>query len=158
MTTPDSESELDALRAEHGSVRRHLEHARMIADSVGAESTDELSHWLDHAIHTIGHQFLPHARHEERSLFARFPAAPGTPSVPAVLRRDHDEFERLVEELRAVRGRVGEPLAADVARDLRRILYGMYAILKLHFAAEDDLYVNAADQKTLRLRDDAPAQ
>jgi hypothetical protein len=39
-----------------------------------------------------------------------------------------------------------------VTRDLRRILYGMYAILKLHFAAEEEIYRDVADQESYRLR------
>jgi hypothetical protein len=153
MKEPNPETDIDALKAEHESVRRHLEHAREIADSVGEESVDELSQWLDHAIHTIAHQFLPHARHAETSLYARFPESPGAPPLAAVFRRDHVEFAQLVDELKASRANVHEPLAADVARDLRRILYGMYELMKLHFAAEESVYERAADQKTYRLRD-----
>ena len=47
---------------------------------------------------------------------------------------------------------VREPLAANVARELRRILYGMYAIMKLHCAAEEQLYGDVAEEKTHRLR------
>lgn len=153
MREPDPETDTDALRAEHESVRRHLEHARQIADSVGDTSVDELSQWLDHAIHTIAHQFLPHARHAETSLYARFPESPGAPPLAVVFRRDHVEFAQLVDELKAARAKVREPLAADVARDLRRILYGMYALMKLHFAAEESVYERANDQRTHRLRD-----
>lgn len=148
----DREDGIKALRAEHESVHRHLEHALKIADSVGEVSVDELNGWLDHATHTIAHQFLPHARHEESSLYSRLPELPGTPSVAAVLRRDHREFARLVDELRAVRAKVGEPLSRDVALELRRILYGMYAIMTLHFAAENDLYRDAVDETTYRGR------
>lgn len=153
MKERDPATDLAELRAEHDSVRRHLDHARQIADSVGDVSVAELDQWLDHAIHTIGHQFLPHARHEERSLFTRFPDAPGGPSLATVLRRDHVEFAQLVDELKDARANVREPLGVDVARELRRILYGMYAIMKLHFAAEEDLYADAADQTSYRLRD-----
>jgi hypothetical protein len=155
MKEQQPQTDMDALRAEHDSVSRHLEHARQIADSVGDVSVDELNQWLDHAIHTIAHQFLPHARHEEKSLYARFPDVPGAPSVAAVFRRDHAEFAQLVDELKAARAKVRQPLATEVARDLRRILYGMYAIMKLHFASEEEIYRNAAEQKTYRLRSPA---
>jgi iron-sulfur cluster repair protein YtfE (RIC family) len=152
MRERDRTSDMDALRTEHESVKRHLEHARQIADSVGDVSVDELTQWLDHAIHTIAHQFLPHAQHEERSLYAMFPESPGEPSLGAIFRRDHLEFAQLVDELRAARARVHPPLDTGVARDLRRILYGMYAIMKLHFATEEEIYRDAADQKSYRLR------
>src|SRR5688572_2839306 len=112
MQEPDLETDMDALRAEHDSVRRHVEHARQIADSVGDVSVTELNQWLDHAIHTIAHQFLPHAQHEERSLYGRFPDSPGEPSLGAVFRRDHLEFAQLADELRAARANVREPLPA----------------------------------------------
>ena len=152
MNEREPMTEIDSLMSEHESVRRHLEHARQIADSVGDVSVDELNQWLDHAIHTIAHQFLPHAQHEETSLYARFPEAPGAPSLAAVFRRDHVEFAQLVDELKAARANVREPLAANVARELRRILYGMYAIMKLHFATEEEIYRDVADQKSYRLR------
>jgi hypothetical protein len=155
MKERDSETDMDALRAEHDSVRRHLEHARQIADSVGDTSVDELNQWLDHALHTIAHQFVPHARHEETSLYARFPDASGAPSLATALRRDHVEFAQLVDELKAARANVRQPLATEVARDLRRILYGMYAIMKLHFASEEEIYRDAAEQKAHRLRSPA---
>lgn len=143
---------IDSLRSEHDSVRQHLEHARQIADSVGDVSLEDLNHSLDHATHTIAHQFLPHAQHEETLLYAVLPKAPGAPSLGAFFHRDHVEFAELVDELRAVRANVREPLDANVARELRRILYGMYAIMKLHFAAEEELYGVAAEQETHRLR------
>jgi iron-sulfur cluster repair protein YtfE (RIC family) len=152
MKERDRANDLDALRTEHESVKRHLEHARQIADSVGDVSVDELSQWLDHAIHTIAHQFLPHAQHEEKSLYTRFADSLGEPSLAAVFRRDHLEFAQLVDELRSARANVRQPLDAGVARDLRRILYGMYAIMKLHFATEEEIYRDAAGEKTHRLR------
>ena len=152
MSERDFKADMDTLRAEHESVRRHLEHARQIADSVGYVSVDELDRWLDHAIHTIAHQFLPHAHHEESWLYAGFPDSPGAPSVAALLRRDHLEFAQLVDDLKAARANVREPITPEVTRELRRILYGMYAILKLHFATEDDIYRDVADQESYRLR------
>ena len=152
MKEQDPKTDIDALMAEHDSMRRHLPHAVQIADAVGYVSVEELNQWLEHAIHTIAHQFLPHARHEETSLYARFPEAPGGPSLAAVFRHHHVEFAQLVDELKAARANVREPLDANLARELRRILYGMYAIMKLHFRAESEIYRQAADQKIYRLR------
>ena len=44
---------------------------------------------------------------------------------------EHLLFSRLVSELDA-----GEP-GPDELRDLRRVLYGLHAILRLHFAQEE---------------------
>ena len=87
-------------------------------------------------------------RHAETSLYARFPESPGAPPLAAIFRRDHVEFAQLVESSRRRARRYADPLAADVARDLRRILYGMYALMKLHFAAEESVYERATDQKS----------
>jgi hypothetical protein len=61
------------------------------------------------------------------------------PTGPLV--RTHQEIARLVRLL----GRLVAQLPRDVARpaamrDARRLLYGLHAVLTLHFAQEDELY------------------
>lgn len=58
----------------------------------------------------------------------------------------------LAEEFAAVKARLSEPLPSKVANDLRRILYGTYAILKVHFAKEEDMYLSFLDEQTFSHR------
>jgi hypothetical protein len=52
----------------------------------------------------------------------------------------------LVDELTALRARLGtDAITPQMSKDLRRVLYGLYAIVKLHFAKEDEVYLPLLD-------------
>ncbi len=60
--------------------------------------------------------------------------------------RDHVEIARLTAELNALREELdsGYPGLA-VLRELRRVLYGLYALVSVHFAKEEELYLPLLD-------------
>ena len=60
--------------------------------------------------------------------------------------RAHAEIIRMINELGIVidHVRTAGPGPTDV-RDLQRLLYGLYGILELHFAQEDESYLSLAD-------------
>jgi iron-sulfur cluster repair protein YtfE (RIC family) len=56
--------------------------------------------------------------------------------------RDHLEVIRLTEELEALRLHLFyAPLSESDEQALRRVLYGLYAIVKLHLAKEEEIYL-----------------
>jgi iron-sulfur cluster repair protein YtfE (RIC family) len=56
--------------------------------------------------------------------------------------RDHVEVGRLTEELGKLRERLASSgLSSDTAEALRRILYGLYTLVTLHFAKEEEIYL-----------------
>ena len=56
------------------------------------------------------------------------------------------EVEALIGELSTLRSQVGSgSIAPEVARDMRRVLYGMYALVKVHFAKEEEVYLPLLD-------------
>lgn len=62
--------------------------------------------------------------------------------------RDHVEVGRLVEELASLRAQPwGAALSEAQARALRRVLYGLYALVKVHFAKEEEVYLPLLDSK-----------
>jgi iron-sulfur cluster repair protein YtfE (RIC family) len=63
------------------------------------------------------------------------------------MRRDHVEVGRLIDELGVLRPHVsGQVLRGALAKDLRRVLYGLYAIVKVHFAKEEEVYLPLLDK------------
>lgn len=51
--------------------------------------------------------------------------------------RDHEEVGRLAADLRDLRARLAAgDVGATLAADLRRVLYGLYALVRVHFAKE----------------------
>jgi hypothetical protein len=57
--------------------------------------------------------------------------------------RDHVEVGRYIQELRQLRE---SPLLQD-NRSLQRVLYGLYAIVRLHFAKEEEVYLPILDER-----------
>jgi iron-sulfur cluster repair protein YtfE (RIC family) len=56
--------------------------------------------------------------------------------------RDHVEVHALTAALRSVRESVGgDGPDPSAERELRRLLYGLYALVTVHFAKEEEVYV-----------------
>jgi hypothetical protein len=72
----------------------------------------------------------------------------GAPEATATMSRDHVEVGRLTDELAALReALIGETIDAAQARALRRTLYGLYALVKVHFAKEEEVYLPMLDAR-----------
>jgi hypothetical protein len=85
---------------------------------------------------------LSHERYEDQTVYPSVASAAGDDDTTAPLSRTHREifhliglFGRLVEDLPASGPDEGDH------RDLRRVLYSLHAILELHMAQEEELYV-----------------
>jgi hypothetical protein len=59
--------------------------------------------------------------------------------------RDHVEVGRLTDELNVLRHQVAETMSETDARNLRRVLYGLYSLVKVHFAKEEEIYLPLLD-------------
>ena len=65
----------------------------------------------------------------------------------ATMSRAHVEISHLIRRLGRVLDDLGpEGPDADDIIELRRLLYGLHAILQLHFAQEDEGYLSLADE------------
>jgi iron-sulfur cluster repair protein YtfE (RIC family) len=64
----------------------------------------------------------------------------------ATMSRDHVEVGRLKEELRLLRSKVSSGVTREsLLKSLRRVLYGLYALVKVHFAKEEEIYLPLLD-------------
>jgi Hemerythrin HHE cation binding domain len=62
--------------------------------------------------------------------------------------RDHVEVGRLTDELASLRSELSRPTLGEApAKALRRVLYGLYALVKLHFAKEEEIYLPLLDAR-----------
>lgn len=66
------------------------------------------------------------------------------------MNREHVEIRRLAGMLSRLVEELPEagPSEADL-RDLRRVLYGLHAVLRLHFAQEDESYLSLFEPEAL---------
>lgn len=135
------------LRDEHRELLPHIEALRTAADSVSEVSLELLEEHLDQATQFLKHHLIPHAQAEERALYPLVARLMGAPQATATMSRDHIEVGKLTEELVTLRSALSGKLNASQAKSLRRVLYGLYALVKVHFAKEEEIYLPLLEAK-----------
>lgn len=136
------------LRDEHQELLPHLETLRTVADAVGEAPTAALRQGVDEVYEFLTHHLIPHAHAEDRALYPVVGQILGAPEATATMSRDHVEVGRLTQELGALRSQIsGAAVGGFEAKALRRVLYGLYALVKVHFAKEEELYLPILDAR-----------
>jgi heavy metal translocating P-type ATPase len=133
----------EELRIEHEQLIPQLDRLRQVADTLDTQSPEDNLRLLNEVGEFLVGQILPHETKDETDVYPRVnEILPGEDPM-ATMSRAHREifhlvelFQRQVADLPA-----GGPEPADV-RDLRRTLYGLHAILRLHFDQEEELYAS----------------
>jgi heavy metal translocating P-type ATPase len=134
------------LYAQHAAVRPIVEQLRSAADGLTVADHDlgPVQALLD----LLENQLLPHERAEEAELLPIVAKALGALGAlggvdgTGALSRTHAEIEHQIGRIRCLLEDVADNLAGtaepeDVV-ELRRLLYGLYAILRLHNALEEE--------------------
>ncbi len=133
---------MQPLREEHKELFPRVMQIREAADGVGSAGPEALRRSVEEAEEFLFHHLIPHAKAEDAALYPEVERVLGAAGSAATMRRDHLEVVSLSEELAALRDRLSRgPAAADLQRDLRRVLYGLHAVVKLHFAKEEEVYL-----------------
>ncbi len=124
------------LRAEHDATLPLIEQIRSVADDLSSHNCD-----LEPVRALLGRlegELLPHERADEELLVPLVDRALGTDAT-AAMSRTHAEIEHQVTRLkRLLQALDGDPVQPEDAIELRRLLYGLYAVLRLHNAQEEE--------------------
>jgi iron-sulfur cluster repair protein YtfE (RIC family) len=137
----------EPLREEHRELLPEVERLRQAAEAVGSATPEELARRVAAAYGFLAHHLIPHAEAEDRALYPVVQRVMGAPRATATMSRDHVEVGRLTAELAGLRGAVGpEGPTAPQAEALRRVLYGLHALVHLHFAKEEEIYLPLLDE------------
>lgn len=140
------------FNAQHLATRGVVERIRSVADGLHRRDPD-LARVAELLLELEG-QLLPHEQDEEAQLFPVMTAVLGEPETVANLSRTHAEIGRQLAMLRRfMRELDGAPPGPEDVLELRRLLYGLYAVLRLHKAMEEEnLYslVGEADDSAIR--------
>jgi iron-sulfur cluster repair protein YtfE (RIC family) len=136
------------LQREHRKLMPYIEALRSTAESVGEVPLAELVDSVDSSYRFLTHHLVPHAAAEDEVLYPVVEQVMGSPMATATMRRDHVEVQRLGEALGALRWRLHRTdlLALDLATDLRRVLFSLYALVSLHFSKEEEIYFPMLDR------------
>ena len=130
----------EALREEHKELLPRIDELRHLADSLDETDGDEIRRGLEPLYQFLVRNLIPHARAEEQALYPAVARILGSSQATATMSRDHLEVIRLTEQI-GLMGLEEAPLKSDNIRNLRRLLYGLHTLLKVHFAKEEEIYL-----------------
>lgn len=135
------------LRAEHVDLGPAMGRIRSLADRLGSLPGAEARAELEQVRSFLADELVPHEEHEDREVFPLLARAAGSDDLTAGLHRTHTEIFHLVRFIDRLVGEIPpEGPGPEDLTDLRRVLYGLDAILRLHMAQEEELYLSLADQ------------
>lgn len=136
------------LRDEHKELYPQVEVLKQAGDAINESLTTSAHAKIEEAYYFLTHQLIPHAQAEDKALYPVVQKAMGAPQATATMSRDHVEVGRLTEELASLRiHRSQLTITTLQAQALRRVLYGLYALVKVHFAKEEEIYLPLLDEK-----------
>lgn len=136
------------LREEHQELLPQIEQLRAVADLVGNTSIETLQHAVDDVYAFLTMHLIPHAQAEDAALYPVVGKLMGAAQATATMSRDHVEVGRLTDELAALRLALTTVQINDhQAKSLRRVLYGLYTLVKVHFAKEEEIYLPLLDER-----------
>jgi hypothetical protein len=124
------------LYAQHTAIRPVVEQVRTVADELAA--TDPDLRPLRGLLDALEADLLPHERAEETELLPILARALGGPDPTGAFSRTHAEIEHQVRRLRRAACDIGDQPDPEDVTELRGGLYGLYAVLRLHNAQEEE--------------------
>jgi heavy metal translocating P-type ATPase len=140
--------EVQALTAAHEGLRPLLDRMRKLADGLGTLDGPTALAEL-RAVHAgLAAEVLPHEHADETLLHPRLAPMLGGRDPMAPISRAHREIAHLTRRLGRLLAELSQdgPDEADLP-ELRRTLYGLEAVLRLHILQEDELYALVADER-----------
>jgi heavy metal translocating P-type ATPase len=134
---PEEDAEVARrLRAEHDAVLPDVEQIRAVADGLTDDAPDLRP--VRDLVARLETTLVPHERAEEQLLVPLVGRALGGHDVTAALSRTHAEIEHQVSLLRRIVDGAPDPPHREDSVELRRLLYGLYAVVRLHNAQEEE--------------------
>jgi len=127
-----------------------IDRVRHVADRLGAVPPAVANRELAELCDLLEQRLLPHEAADDTALYPLVAKIIGGADPVAPMNREHVEIRRLADMLARLVEDLPEagPAAADL-RDLRRVLYGLHAILRMHFAQEDESYLSLFEPEVL---------
>ncbi|HEX5839248.1 MAG TPA: hemerythrin domain-containing protein [Anaerolineales bacterium] len=125
------------LRDEHKELIPHIENILRVADSIPDMPLEQIQDGVEEVYDFLAYHLLPHAQAEEAALYPAVQQALGSPNATRTMSHDHIEVGRYIEELAVLR----REISPRQFKPLLRVLYGVYALVKVHFAKEEEVYL-----------------
>jgi heavy metal translocating P-type ATPase len=131
---------------EHETIRPAIEQLRSAADVLAVLPPAEAMAKAHQAYHLLTEEIAPHETAEEQVLYPALDHALGG-GTTATMSRAHAEIAHQIRRFGQLLADIGDQPPDDVdITDLRALLYGLHAILRLHTIQEDENYLSLSDE------------
>lgn len=127
----------DPFREEHHELLEHLEHMAATARELPKLSDAERAERVDRVLGFLRGTLMPHAKAEEEILYPEWARLVGFADAAVPMVHDHEAIVARIERIE--RTDVGDIDA------LQELLYGLYALIGVHFRKEEDLQLPVFD-------------
>jgi iron-sulfur cluster repair protein YtfE (RIC family) len=127
----------EPFRHEHAELHEHVEHLAQAAREMPSLTEAERVALRDRVVAFLRDTLIPHARAEEEILYPAWAQLVGFPAAAAPMVHDHEAIVARAERLEAT-----APSDVDA---LQELLYGLHALILVHFDKEEDLQLPALD-------------
>jgi len=142
-----SPEQAHALRDQHQALAPLIERIGRLGTALPGLAPQALKTELARLLAELHGMLLPHEREDDAALYPELARMIGGEDPLAPMNHTHREIYRLVRVL----DRIGAQLASQAMdanglqlRELQRTLHALDAILRMHFAQEEELYQNLA--------------
>jgi heavy metal translocating P-type ATPase len=132
---------------EHETIRPAIEQLRSTADVLDLLPPAEAMARARQVHRLLTEQISPHEDAEEQVLYPALDRVLGGHDATATMSRAHAEIAHQIRRFGQLLADIGEQPPVDVdLTDLRALLYGLHAILRLHTIQEDESYLSLSDE------------
>jgi iron-sulfur cluster repair protein YtfE (RIC family) len=127
----------EPFREEHVELIEHIEHLAAAAREMPRLSDEEREVLRDRVLGFLRGTLIPHAQAEEQILYPEWAKLVGFDDAAVPMVHDHE----------AIVARINRLADADVtdADLLQELLYGLYALISVHFRKEEDIQLPVFD-------------
>jgi heavy metal translocating P-type ATPase len=145
----DTENMLREFAAEHDELRDTIDLLRDVADRLVAGADPAALESLIRAYAFLTDRILPHEQAEETRLYPALARPLGSGEATATMSRTHAEIHRLSDRIgvHVALAQARNAIQPDQVDDLLACLYGLYALLRLHFLQEEENYFTLTDDE-----------
>lgn len=129
----------------HAAIQPHVDRLPELAAIIDTAGSAEFAAAFEHECAFVTGQLVPHMEAIETTLYGQMERLMERRHSMAPMREEHAVLRRLISSLCGYRAMsLAGALSPEEAIGLRRVLYRLYAILKVHLA-EEELYLRVLD-------------
>jgi heavy metal translocating P-type ATPase len=144
---PEDSTLTRRFQSEHLAVRAVLDDIGTIADQLDQMTPPEVGREVAAVHRRLVEEILPHELAEQEILYPALDRLLGGSDPTGPMSRAHTEIAHRIRQLGQLLDELGaEGPDAEEKAEIRRSLYGLHAVLKLHTEQEEESYLSLGDE------------